>query len=238
MRSISCRDWQDFHRKFLFRYASEGVERHSQLLFRGHSVADWGLQTTLDRHRRFPDDVSREHYYDKFLLPEFRREAIVLHPTTDALPHGIGFELLARHHRLPSPFLDWTESPYIAAYFAFEGAVSEAGNQIAIWVLDCGRFHFEGSGIDRVNDREDLRFNPRALRQRGQFTRIRTIARPLEEILGGALTRIKIPSTSRSIALTSLVAMTINAARLYGDLDGVAKTITERLNISDRGETP
>jgi hypothetical protein len=37
-----------------------------------------------------------------------------------------------RHHGFPSPLLDWSSSPYVAAYFAFAEPV-EDGKNVAIY---------------------------------------------------------------------------------------------------------
>ncbi len=82
--------------------------------------------------------------------------------------------------------------------------------------------------INIVDDRDLLRFNVRALEQRGVFTRVLSIAKPLEEFLSHALVRFEIPSSDHRLALAELDEMTVTAKNLFRDLDGAARTAAGR----------
>jgi len=107
----------------------KGVSRMDYPLFRGHSDSEWHLESTLDRIQR------------GMSLSDYRRIVKIVHENvatctgrswdietdTPTIFFG-GFDLplptiefmaYLRHNGFPSPLLDWTRSPYIAAFFAF-----------------------------------------------------------------------------------------------------------------------
>lgn len=110
------------------------------LLFRGHADSRWAIQTTLER-RGFPDMEVPNYYrilgrgkheieartgrkWDLPTYPEIVKKFSEYDEASLALTFGTlpGFEYMAyvRHCGFPTPILDWTRSPYIAAMFAFE----------------------------------------------------------------------------------------------------------------------
>ena len=122
--------------------ADPSLVARSQLLFRGQSDSSWELATTLERF--FGGTPMRMSDYYRCALA-IRPQVAAFTEWSGALPtlpeyqmwlaqgtpfHGdfMAYEYLAylRHHGFPSPLLDWTASPYVAAFFAFNHAAKAA----------------------------------------------------------------------------------------------------------------
>jgi hypothetical protein len=109
-----------------------------QFLFRGHGHASWPLETTLERSGG--QQLSFADYYR--IIAAVRPQIETFTETRWDIPEYPAIETLAknydelslsfygrfpaysymaylRHHGFPSPLLDWTRTPYVAAYFAF-----------------------------------------------------------------------------------------------------------------------
>jgi len=125
---IRCSDWEDFKRKIardkVIQYVPQQVENISNIIYRGQSKY-WKLSSELER--RIPERCPKKFLpqmrscYQKLsnkTLNKFRELSHGLPEIKDNLSDN---ELwaLGRHYGLISPLLDWTESPYVAAFFAF-----------------------------------------------------------------------------------------------------------------------
>lgn len=146
MKQIDLNSWSEFPdavQKVRQEYGTfsrelengKKYEAKNDILFRGNADANWPLLTTLERKTdkkfsvmsymelatRFSNELESitgnrwkiPDHPDLIQEVEQRQDFMRIHlPAYDYLVY-------LRQHGFPSPLLDWTESPYIAAYFAF-----------------------------------------------------------------------------------------------------------------------
>ncbi|MGE5294298.1 MAG: FRG domain-containing protein [Solirubrobacterales bacterium] len=161
MKTETLPDWHAFESIISeIRQETEVLRRERALfvsdpLFRGQRNSEWHLETTLERER---EGMSLSEYLGSLCqvharvglsaparwrdlreeIDELSRrglESIMLFPTVKSHTTSIlSFMAYLRHHGFPSPLLDWSRSPYVAAFFAFEWADPHA-KEVGIYVF-------------------------------------------------------------------------------------------------------
>src|ERR1700687_5650335 len=103
--------------------------------YRGHADTGWDLKPSLLRLSPSAD-VAHLLGLEKALAAEFKAQAhLALH--FEELPKAgepdAAWVALMQHHGAPTRLLDWTLSPFVAAYFAVERLPDKDG---AIFLVD------------------------------------------------------------------------------------------------------
>jgi hypothetical protein len=145
--------------------------------------------------------------------------------------------------------LDWTESPFVALYFAFIKAQQPASGQRAVWVI--GATEEKNKEITAAHDGADppvLSYvrpqqdeNARLVSQAGLFTRVplgQTVEDWVRKNFAGVddavtLAKIIIPDTEREECIRTLNRMNINHSSLFPDLYGAGKHCNNALQIKN-----
>lgn len=210
-------------------------------LFRGQQKP-WSLCTSFHRRGRYrmseftSKDVRQLHQ---------RLSAITTHFFDLTVPdqNGAFFNLL-QHHGYPTPLLDWSHSPYVAAFFAFrDRPIGYDGDEVVrIYIFNNQEWQKRYRQIQNLDPPfphlSVMEFiaidNPRLVPQQSvtTVTNLHDIeAYVLEkETETGIqfLNAIDIPANEREVAMRELRFMGITAGSMFPSIDGVCEELRER----------
>ena len=241
--TVPCASWNDFHEAVREKPSEESVI--ARAVWRGHAESDWLLQSALEREAaegRFlsPSDLGNRSYVNVLsseLIRRFKANVIAIPSVTATPGRDRDWEALGRQHGLRSNLLDWTRSPYIAAFFAFRSLVASGrwtlgDKNVTIWRLSIDPTIQNLNGLSVRDDA--LPGNLRLHAQHALFTALESdehidLASYLaSEGLADHLVRIDIPTRQAMEALAHLGQMGITDRTLFPDVDGAARDANTR----------
>lgn len=238
---IKSNSWNSFKSFITDELVKDGASARGRFMFRGQREPSWSLSSTFDRS--FPDVHGKDREtLENELIKEFRRQCEADRSLKSILDDPVATLALAQHHRLPTRLLDWTDSPYIASFFAYQHALNVfgttvdtlKGDSVAVWMLDTSHYIWsEKYGVQIVSPK--AWDNLRLFNQAGRFTLSRTPFRSLQEYVAsfddgeGALRLMTLPMSDAPVALADLDLMRINNTTMFPDTAGRARTAITRV---------
>jgi len=227
---------------------------YSNWAFRGERDERAPLYTSLARYLRnfgvaraaWPDQEAR-------ILRIFKRKAHQFLQEPPELDDEFQWMALMQHHGAPTRLLDFTWSPYVAAFFALERTLRDG----VVWALNPARVDSSRNPRPaRMDPRvkgniqryylkgthrfiwmgEPLTMNRRLIAQSGTFAVPGVLDVPIEEMLSdrdqeNILAKIVLANEVREHGMRELYRMNITYATLFPDLDGLAKSMGYELEF-------
>jgi FRG domain len=260
-------DWKAFEE--WLRELRKKFSRRSRprLLFRGQQNSEWPLTTTLERNgqvgmtfKAFYDLIigrigpAVETFtgvpvpaYDDGLSKAFAEDLELLTLRRRFPPVDLySYMVYLRHHGFPSPLLDWSHSPYVAAFFAFRDECGGSAKR-SIYAYCEMPEGFKGGGVGDLSVRQIgsyVRSHRRHFRQQSDYTicsswdsnhgwrfashqELFDHPRPKQDFLW----RFDIPSSERDKVLQSLDDHNLNAFSLFDSEETLLETMWFREQV-------
>lgn len=241
----------------------------NNFFYRGHANANWALESSLERviGRNWSNEKAKR--FEDLSLLQFKPK-FHLYDHENVIPDSkLAWLSIMQHYGVPTRLLDFTESPYVALYFALEAYDPHSGHDLAIFALDYTGILDHSIGhisskdeefketrfsvyekqdkiFEEIVDRfsydivwiaEPKQLNARLDRQAGSFllsgNRVLKIqevlnSKPYENVL---MYKYRVHSSLYTGIFALLRKMNITSKSLYGDLDGLARSIKMQMQV-------
>ena len=258
--------WEDF-----IDFVKDPKKCWSTLIYRGQANYKWPLLSRLDRlEKRYPTKPNLGGGIPKeFLVPRVDREThlnrfkeTALDKIMKTVTSEDGWMAIAQHHGLATPLLDWTYSPFVALFFAFEEEKCDCDGEfkrpdkrvvftLTHHLVDKNKaikelvrpFSAPGYGNYRAVSQAGVFFKMPEGKDLESYVKENFKADTYTEPKGNGsgnlhpqliLRRLEIPNTdtARVECLRFLDHMNINRASLFPDLDGVARYVNDLWEVN------
>jgi len=108
----------------------------NNFIYRGHANANWKLESSLERvvGAKWCTDEARR--FEDYSLDQFKAK-FHLYDHENIMPDSkLAWLAVMQHYGVPTRLLDFTDSPYVALYFALEAYQPLQKNDLAVFALD------------------------------------------------------------------------------------------------------
>jgi hypothetical protein len=248
LQTIALSSW-----KWFYDYIQKELVDYKSYVFRGQRRAAWPLESTLDRAIQQAGLHPATFDYSKHLT-DFKAATRGRRGVSPPVLGENEWWALGQHNGLHTPLLDWTESPFVALYFAFVNPREFPADKRAVWAISRASVEaktaelnqgvagqpVQPQGVEIISPLTDD--NARLVSQRGLFTRGPNgvpLCKWVETNFKGEpksciLIKIEIPEHEgdRPACLRFLNRMNINHLTLFPDLYGASKYCTMTLEIT------
>jgi hypothetical protein len=224
----------------------------SNWAFRGERDERWPLYSSLSRYLQgFRIAPAAWPEQERRIIRIFKRKAHQFLEKPPELDDDFQWLALMQHHGAPTRLIDFTWSPYVAAFFALERTLGDG----VVWAIDPAKVdssrNFKPARTDprtagnfqRYYLKGNRRFiwmgephtmNQRLIAQSGTFAVPGVLDVPVEDILSDSeniMAKFVMAQAVRDTGMRELYRMNITYATLFPGLDGLARSTAYELEF-------